>query len=113
MSCGGTDLLRWEDQMQGCRQVIVVDAILGDQAPGAVEIFEDRFDQLENRQWNVHHLSTPQAIGLLRSASPALREIPFTLIAPTIASAKLRSGISPELSARVPEILDLVLRSVR
>src|SRR5579864_2386206 len=103
--CGGTDLLRWTDQMEGRRRVILIDAVLGDAAPGTVEIFEDQFDSLETRQWNVHHLSLPQAIGLLQSALPALGSVRFILFAVTIASAQAHPGLSSELSLRLPEIL--------
>lgn len=107
--CGGTDLLRWADDMEGRQRIILIDAVLGDGPPGTVEVFHDRFETLESRQWNVHHLSTPQALGLLRGTSAGLLDIRFSLLAVMVRSVQARPGLSPELNARLPEIVDLVL----
>jgi hydrogenase maturation protease len=111
--CGGTDLLRWADQMEGCERVLLVDAILGNGSVGSVEIFADDFSELEDRQWNVHHLSVRQAIGLLQASSPGLRNVRFILIAVNIASVETHEGLSSELSASLPGIVESVLQACR
>jgi hydrogenase maturation protease len=105
----GTDLLRWADEMLGRRRVILIDAILGDASPGSVELFENNFAQLEIRQWTAHHLSPPHAITLLRSAMPALRDARFTLFAISIEGIRAAPGLSPEIAARLPEMVNRVL----
>ena len=110
--CAGTDLLRWSDEMEGRSRVILIDAILVDGRPGEIEKFDDEFSELEHRQWNVHHLSAPQAIGLLQTALPALCKVRFTLLGVTVESLDVRKDLSLTLSERLPEIVDLVLRSL-
>ena len=110
---GGTDLLRWADQMAGRERVILIDAMLGDEGPGSIEVFEDDFRSLQTRQWTVHHLSPPQAIGLLRSALPALRDVRFTLFGIDIEGARAVPGLSPEIGRKLPEIVDRILSDIR
>jgi hydrogenase maturation protease len=117
--CGGTDLLRHADQMEQRRRVIVVDALRDDGEPGTVSSWEypggtgatacqpsySQLSGLDNRQDNAHCLSAIQAIQLLRLTVP----VPITLLGISIPCASLQTGLSPELAARMPAILDRVL----
>jgi hydrogenase maturation protease len=109
---GGPDLLRWQDEMHGRRRVVLLDAVLEDGPPGNLQLFED-CGGLDGAQHNAHHLSAAQAVQLLQCAYPPLRAVRFTLIAITVASARIGTGLSPELTGRLPEIVDAVLRVMR
>ena len=108
VQCGGSDLLRWADQMAGRRRVILIDAMLADVSPGSVQVFEEPFPEFEVRQGNAHHLSPLQAVALLRALSDGLSQMRFTLVTIGIASARLGDGLSAALAARLPEIVDQV-----
>jgi hydrogenase maturation protease len=123
--CGGTDLLRYADRIEESRRVIVVDALRDDAEPGSVWSFEapgdpsgagaiacqqvsSQLPPLDNRQDNAHCLSAVQAIQLLRMTVPAL----ITLLGISIPRANVQTGLSPELAARMPAILDRVLQEL-
>jgi hydrogenase maturation protease len=109
---GGTDLLRLADKMEGYSKIILIDAVLDPQNPGRVEVFEDDFSALKDRQENAHQLSVVQAIELLRVASPTLQQTQFVLILVGIAGAKLKQRLSPELQERLREIVSEALEQV-
>ena len=111
--CGGTDLLRYADQMKGRRRVILVDAMLDASEPGSVSVLEDPFPELEDSRQHAHHLSLVQAVQLLRIASPSLQAVRFTLVAVAIESANINSELSPPLAAKMPEVLQRVRRELR
>jgi hydrogenase maturation protease len=123
--CGGTDLLRHADRMEQRHRVILIDALRVDAEPGGVWVGEDPggasgagasacqpvsspLPGLDNRQDNAHCLSAVQAIQLLRMTV----QVPITLLAITVASANVQAGLSPELAARMPAILDRVLQEL-
>jgi hydrogenase maturation protease len=125
--CGGTDLLRHADRMEQRRRVIVIDALRVDAEPGNVWVGEDPGGEssgagapvfgsaadsagqplpaLDNRQDNAHCLSAVQAIQLLRMTT----RVPITLLGISVCRADLQAGLSPELAARMPSILESVL----
>jgi Ni,Fe-hydrogenase maturation factor len=100
--------------MEGRRQIILVDAILEASEVGSIMLLGDGdgFMGLEDRQEHAHHLCVVQAIRLLRLVSPSLRTVRFTLITIAIDSAWVKPGLSPVLAARMPQILDRVLREL-
>lgn len=116
--CGGTDLLRHAGRMEQSRRVIVVDALRDDAEPGTVWAWEEPsgagafacqpLQGLDDHQPNAHCLSAVQAIQLLRMTVP----VPITLLGISIPSAILEPGLSPELAARMPAILERVLREL-
>jgi hydrogenase maturation protease len=105
---GGTDLLRYASRIEGRSQVVVVDAVQDAAEPGTVARFEDCAD-LDTRQTNAHELSAAQAMRLLQMMTP----VPMTLLGVSISAAVVRSGLSAEVEARMPAILDLVLEELR
>lgn len=110
---GGTDLLRHAPRMEGRRRIILVDALLSASDPGTIAVYRNEFGELEGPEQNAHHLSIPGSIALLRAVSPSLAAVRFTLIAVAVASAGIRSELSPALEARLPAILDRVLDELR
>ncbi|MDH3455656.1 MAG: hydrogenase maturation protease [Gemmatimonadota bacterium] len=106
---GGSDLLRWDELMEGRQRVVVIDALLSRGAPGAVAVYEEPFADIDDRWGHAHLPSAVQAVKLLKAVTPALRGTTFTLIG--IAVPELRHEAT--LSAKVPEIADRIRRAIR
>jgi hydrogenase maturation protease len=106
--CGGSDLLRSAAQIEGRSSVLVVDALQDGASPGSVAVFAGSCSGLEERQPHAHRLAAAQAIGLLQITTPAR----FVLLAVSVASAAIGSGLSSAVAARVPAILDRVLQEL-
>ena len=104
--CGGTDLLRYSAQIAGRSRVIVLDAIEDDGQPGHVAALSAA--ALDARQDHAHHLSAIQAIQLLEMTTP----VSSLLLAISISSARAGLGLSPALAARLPAIVDRLLREL-
>ncbi|HUP03744.1 MAG TPA: hydrogenase maturation protease, partial [Bryobacteraceae bacterium] len=100
---GGTDLLSCAAQMEGRRRVIVLDAVQSSAPPGAVS--RVNLAEAEQVQENVHQLSAPQAIQLLKLVLPAR----FELLGISVSAARLAPELSSELAEMLPAIVDRVL----
>ncbi len=111
--CGGTDLLRCTNQLEGRRHVILVDALLDHGRPGEVVVTRDCFEDFAARQGHAHSLSALQAVELLRAVTPGLEAVRFTLAAIRIAKASVRSELSAALAAEIPQILDRLLDQLK
>jgi hydrogenase maturation protease len=106
--CGGSDLLGCAGQMEGRSRVLVIDAIQRDTELGSVVTFEGARSGLDEHQDHAHHLSAIQAIRLLEM----IRSIRCTLLGISISSVALGTGLSPELDAGIPAILNRVLQEL-
>jgi hydrogenase maturation protease len=104
---GGTDLLRYACQIVGRSHVMVVDALQDAAEPGTVTMLEDSAG-LDERQTNAHELSPVQAIRLVQMMTP----VRMTLLGISIASVAMGSGLSKEMEARMPAILERVLEEL-
>ena len=109
---GGADVLSCADKMIGRTRVTLLDALLDPTQPGALCIFDGDFSALETGQPSVHQLSAAGAIELLLIAEPSLRDVPFKLLAVAVRSAEVRPEISPALAAKLPQLLELVLKAL-
>jgi len=105
---GGADLLRNSSHFAGRKRVLVVDAMLEVGEPGRVHLLDHESVAAEGRQ-NAHHLSALDAIELLRIALPDLRNVQFALAGIAVESARVGEELSPQLSARLPEICARIL----
>lgn len=110
---GETDLLRLAEKMEGYDRIILIDAVLDPKSPGRIEIFEDDFSGLQDRQADAHQLSVVQAVELLRFSSPGLLSAQFLLVLVGVTNAKLSQRLSPALQAKLGEAVAKVLRLVR
>lgn len=104
---GGTDLLRYAGQIEGRSLVLVVDAVQDAAEPGAVVVLENLAD-LDDGQTNAHELSAVQAIRLIQMMTP----VRMTLLGVSISSAAVRNGLSAEVEACMPAILERVLEEL-
>jgi hydrogenase maturation protease len=109
---GGADLLACADRMSGRTRVTLLDALLDPSEPGAVRVFEGDFAALETGQPGVHALSAVASLQLLQVAYPELRDVRFRLITVAIVSASFSANLSPLLAAKLPQLLDQVLREL-
>lgn len=109
---GGADLLGCADKMIGRTRITLLDALLDPSQPGALCVFDGDFSALESRQPSAHQLSAVGAIELLRITDPALRDVRFKLLAVAVSSAEMRPELSPALAARLPQLLEQVLKEL-
>ena len=109
---GGSDLLACADRMSGRTRVTLLDALLDPSEPGAVRVFEGDFSALETGQPGAHALSAVAALQLLQVAYPELRDVRFKLITVAIDSASFGADPSPQLAAKLPQLLAHVLREL-
>ena len=113
-AAGGCDLLRLAGLMEGRETVVVIDAVLDEDAPpGTVSLHTSPFTAFANRSGGAHQLSAVEALDLLRAVSPGLRGTRFLLV--TIAVRGLgRDAVLaaqlPRISARVRALLGPALR---
>jgi hydrogenase maturation protease len=112
LAWGGADLLACYGRMAGRGRVTLLDAILDQARPGELQVFEDVFDELETDQPSAHQLSAVGAVSLLRMLYPELRGVRFRLLAIGIASAEVSLELSPPLAARLPALVEDVLREL-
>ncbi len=103
---GGADLLRLAPDLRGRRHVVLVDALAG--TPGETEplVGDHPLEDLERGPQHAHHLSAVEALDLLRLTEPELAATRFTWFLVPVAQARPGAGISPELQACVPALLD-------
>jgi hydrogenase maturation protease len=106
--CGGTDLLRYQERMEGRNRVILLDAFEDDAEPGSVVRFDDVAAVLDDRQEHVHQLSAVQAMGLLQTMTP----VRFTLLGIRIPAVRVGAALSRAVAERMPGIVEEVLREV-
>lgn len=109
---GGADLLGCADKMIGRTRITLLDALLDPSQIGALCIFDGDFSTLETRQPSAHQLSAVGAIELLRIADPSLGDARFKLLAVAVSSAEMRPELSLALAAKLPQLLDQVLRAL-
>ena len=104
--CGGTDLLRYSREIEGRSRVLVIDALQDDGEPGSILYLDENSGRLDERQENAHALSAVQAIRLLRLTTP----VDIRLLGISIGAARAGAELSRALAARVPMMVDQVLR---
>jgi hydrogenase maturation protease len=105
---GGSDLLRWDELMEGRKRVVLIDVVLSDTEPGTVAVNEEPFSDFDDRWEHAHLPSAVQAVKLLKGVHPGLRLTTFTIV--SIAVPELRH--EARLSAKIPEITGLVRREI-
>ena len=106
---GGADLLACAGRMTGRQRITLIDAILDPGKPGALHVFDGDFSGLAVDQPDAHSLSAVAAVRLLQLTDPELGRARFKLVAVAIGSAGLGPGLSPELEAQLPSLVDRVL----
>lgn len=106
---GGTDLLRYAPLFEKYRHVVLVDALLDENAPGHVRFVDGPLSGFDSRQGHAHSLSALQAIELLQLLTPSLSAVHITLALVGIASASIAAELSAPLAAALPGITGAIL----
>ena len=114
---GGTDLFSFASDMEGRRLVVVVDAVESPQPPGSLELLEVDQIPVEGLSRGAHQFSAVESVRLLQMTVDGLADVRFVLLAVAMASVRVGPNLSPELSSRLPRIVDklilLVLEQTR
>jgi hydrogenase maturation protease len=106
----GADLLDQADNMAGRARVTLIDAMLDPARAGDLLVFEDDLSGLAPESPSAHQMAAVGAVELLRMLYPALRSVPITLLAVAVDSASVGLELSPALAARMPGLVEEVLR---
>ena len=96
----GSDLLRSMDRIEGRQRVILVDAVECTGDPGRISVVEEAL--LEERAEYAHSLSAAQAVALMQSVMPRLRDTKFTWVLVHVTSVRAGCGLSEEVAAAAP-----------
>lgn len=107
----GDDLLRLQDELVDRPVVYLVDALLEDGPAGAIHRF-DELDSLDERGGSAHQIAPAQALRLLRHVSPPLRDVPVVFFGVGIRDVHIGDRLSPELHARLEDMVDELLRAL-
>jgi hydrogenase maturation protease len=102
----GTDLLRAMDRFEGRERVILVDAAACDRDPGRLSVVDEVL--LEARRECAHSLSAPQAVELLRTVMPPLRQARFTWVLIGVVSPRVGVEMSAEVAAAIQQAAALI-----
>lgn len=97
---GGTDVLRWMDQLDGRERVVLVDAVACCDEPGRISVVDEPL--LDRLPGYAHSLSAGQAVELMRSLMPGLQKTKFTWVLVHVTSVRLGPELSSEVAASVP-----------
>ncbi len=96
--------------MAGRARVTLIDAMLDPARAGDLLVFEDDLSGLAPESPSAHQMAAVGAVELLRMLYPALRSVPITLLAVAVDSASVGLELSPALAARMPGLVEEVLR---
>jgi hydrogenase maturation protease len=100
---GGSDLLRFIDEVRGRDRILVLDAILDDSEPGSVQ----EVASVGERQAHAHHLSAVQAARLIE----LVIGVHITVLGISIHDVRAGEGLSPALAAAIPSIAAQILQN--
>jgi hydrogenase maturation protease len=102
------DLLRLADELENRPALVLVDALLDARAPpGSLRRVGD-LGALEERGGSAHHLPPVQAILLLRTVRPSLRDVPVTWLGVTIQDVSVGPSLSDALAGALDAAVDRV-----
>lgn len=109
---GGADLLRLGSLLAGRKRVVLVDAIAA--RPGETEplIADHPLSGIDTRQVHAHQLSAVQALDLLCLLDPELAPTRFTWFLVPVHNVGPSPDLSPDLAARIPDLLDRLVNSL-
>jgi hydrogenase maturation protease len=107
--CGGTDLLRYMELMEGRERVILIDAAEGGE-PGEISVVDEL--PSDSGRESAHALSPVQSLQLLRTVSQALDSVRFTWVLVHIRAAEMRPELSPEIQNAVSHAAKSVRESL-
>jgi hydrogenase maturation protease len=103
---GGTDLLRYMDQIQDRRRVVLIDAVESEGPPGEIEVLDEL--KPEGGLEYAHTLSAARALEVMRSVLPSLEKTRFTWVLIHVESVKAGERLSPAVEAGAERLAELI-----
>jgi hydrogenase maturation protease len=109
---GGTSGMEMLDDLARADRLIIVDAMKGGRAPGAiVTLTGDEVPVFFTRKLSPHQIALSDVLAALRVMDQAPGETVLIGVEP--ASLDLSMELSPRVAAAVPRVVDLVVTAVR
>lgn len=108
--CPGLGLL---DLLAGSDRAVIVDAVLSGARPGTLHRFGPGV--LPDRNWlplSLHGVNLVDALALGRVAVPEALPDSITIFGVEIARRGMGEGLSPEVEAALPELVEMILREL-
>jgi len=108
---GGTDGLALIDYIQGYKKVLVVDAVDMGMAPGEVRTFspEEAKLTIKTDALSTHGFGLAEVIALMEKLE---KKIDMRIIGIQAKDVSFGEGMSPEVSSKIEEILELVKENI-
>ncbi len=106
---GGADLLRCAPELVARRRVVLLDAVEAEKDETEPLVGDHPLPGLDARPQHAHPLSAVQARALLRLLEPELARVRFTWFLVPVRSAGPAPALSPDLAARLPELISAAL----
>ena len=109
---GGTRFTGFEKEIEGIDKLVVVDATLGGDAPGTVYRFgiEELEDEKGPVKWSAHDLGFAAKLRLMGAAGTRPREVVVIGVEPAVIA--VNEGLSEQVAATMPRIIDAVLAEI-
>lgn len=108
--CPGLGLL---DLLEGADRAVIVDAVVSGAPPGTLYRFGP--GALPDRDWlplSLHGVNLVDALALGRIASPDRLPGSITIFGVEIARRGMGEGLSPEVEAALPALVEMILREL-
>lgn len=102
----GSDLLAAASAMEGRQLVVLLDAMESPPPYGRVELVECERLPVDGLHRSAHQFSAAESLRLLQLTTEGLKGVRFVLVGVAVESVRFGSGLSAELSARIPQIAD-------
>jgi hydrogenase maturation protease len=105
---GGTDLLRYMDDINGRRRVVLIDALQSEGEPGEITVTDDL--KAESGPESAHTLSAVRALEVMRSVMTSLEDTRFTWVLVNVREAKMAAEMTPAVEAAVGRVAEIIRR---
>jgi len=109
--CPGLGLL---DLLAGSERAVIVDAVVSGAPPGTLHRFGPGV--LPERNWlplSLHGVNLVDALALGRTAAPEQLPGSITIFGVEIARRGMGEGLSPEVEAALPELVEMILSELK
>jgi len=106
---GGTQFWGDEEILNGAEKLVIIDAVLGGGAPGTIYRFslDELEDETEEVKLSCHDMGLIEKLRMTRFAGFAPAQIVVIGVEP--ATVAWNAGLSEEIEAKIPEIIDAVM----
>jgi len=109
---GGTHFWGDEEMLNGAEKLVIVDAVLGGGAPGTIYRFglDELEDETDGVRLSCHDMGLIEKLRMTQFAGLTPEQIVIIGVEP--ANVAWNAGLSKEVEAKVPEIVDAVMAEI-